>query len=81
MVPAIYDPKMWPIYQGFYQGPISTINGGKWYVDCDPVIKSNCDLSRKPGHNSLETQNDLWVPVSDAAWNDLPNAFYRIRLP
>ena len=28
------------------------------------------------GHNSLETQNKLWVP-DDVAWNDLPNAFYR----
>ena len=32
------------------------------------------------GHNSLETQNELWVP-NDAAWDYLPNAFYRIRLP
>ena len=31
------------------------------------------------GHNSLETQNELWVP-DDAAWNNLPNAFYSIRL-
>ena len=31
------------------------------------------------GHNSLETQNGLYVP-NDAAWNYLPNAFYRIKL-
>ena len=31
------------------------------------------------GLNSLETQNKLWVP-NDAAWNYLPNVFYRIRL-
>ena len=34
---------------------------------------------RERGHNSLETQNELWVP-NDAAWNYLPNAFHRIRL-
>ena len=31
------------------------------------------------GHKSLGSQNGLWVP-NDAAWNYLPNAFYRIKL-
>ena len=30
-------------------------------------------------YSSLKTRNELWVP-HDAAWNYLPNAFYRIRL-
>ena len=34
---------------------------------------------RDRGHNTLETQNEIWVP-NDEAWNNLPNAFYRIRL-
>ena len=34
---------------------------------------------KETGHNPLETQNELWVP-DDAAWNHLPNAFYRITL-
>ena len=34
---------------------------------------------RERGHNSLETQNELWVP-NDAAWIYLLNAFNRIIL-
>ena len=39
----------------------------------------NVTLQGEMGHKSLESQNELWVP-NDAAWNHLPNNYYRISL-